>query len=308
MPKNQKPLEPITLGALLKWGEKELLSAAIPDAELDAAILLAHLLKLERAKLYLEFNRMIPAEIQAAYQAFIARRLAYEPVAYITGFKEFYSLPFHVDSNVLIPRPETEYLVEEILAKVEEAGNIPQTLLDLCTGSGCIAVACARFSPQLKILATDINYAALELAKENARLNGFNPSPHSRIDFILSDLFKDIPASHQESGFDYIVSNPPYIRHAEIGTLMQDVRDYEPLLALDGGKKGTEILQLIIDQAPYWLKPGGWLMMEIGYDQGAAIKNKLEQSGAYTLESIEIKKDFSNLDRMAIARKKGIKR
>jgi release factor glutamine methyltransferase len=308
MPTNHKPHEPAALGTLLKWGEKELAAAGLPDAELDAAILLAHLLKTERAKLYLEFNREIPAETAADYESFIARRIAHEPVAYITGFKEFYSLPFHVDSNVLIPRPETEYLVEEILAKVEEAGNVPQTLLDLCTGSGCIAVACARFSQQLKILATDINYAALELAKENARLNGFNPSPHSRIEFILSDLFKDIPASHQEPGFDYIVSNPPYIRHAEVASLMPDVRDYEPVLALDGGKEGTGILQLIIDQSPYWLKPGGWLMLEIGYDQGAVIKNKLEQSGAYTLESIEIKKDFSNLDRMAIARKKGIKR
>jgi len=304
MSNNENNAFPETLGTLLKWGESELAAAGIPEAALEAGILLASLLKTERARLYLDFDRQIETSDRELYKSYILRRVKHEPVAYITGFIEFYSLPFQVDKRVLIPRPETEYILEEILAKVEGSGKSPQYLLDLCTGSGCIAISCVRFTPQLNVLGTDLSDGALELARANARLNGLSPSPHSRLHFIQSDLFKGIPREYQSRGFDYIVSNPPYIQHSVIETLMPDVKDYEPVLALDGGPDGMEILDIILAQSVHWLKPGGWLILEIGYDQGDAIKNKLEHSGAYTIESIEIKKDFSNLDRIAIAQKK----
>jgi release factor glutamine methyltransferase len=227
-----------------------------------------------------------------AYRASIKRRLEGEPNQYITGLQEFWSLPLRVSPDVLIPRPETEVLVEavlEFLGKAEPTFDI----LDLGTGSGAIAIALARELPAARIVATDLSMAALRLAKENAKLNQVD----ERIFFVRGDMLGAILGGSQK--FTIMVTNPPYISDAEILELPREIRDFEPHHALEGGPDGLAVIRRIILEAPTVLSPAGALFMEMGADQTESVSALVTDSQHY--KSYRIIKDYSGLDRVLVA-------
>jgi release factor glutamine methyltransferase len=231
----------------------------------------------------------------AAYRACIKRRLGGEPNQYITGLQEFWSLPLRVGPDVLIPRPETEVLVEAVLEFLDKADpNVD--ILDLGTGSGAIAIALARELPAARIVATDLSMAALRLAKENATLNQID----ERISFVRGDMFAAIPGGSQK--FTAVVTNPPYVSDAEILELPREIRDFEPHHALEGGHDGLTAIRHIIAEAPTVLSQAGGLFMEMGADQTENVLALVRDSQRY--ECYRIIKDYSGLDRVLVASKK----
>ncbi len=253
----------------------------------DAAVLLMHLLGIERATLIAHPERTLDREQQAAYQGLVERRLKFEPIQYILGETEFYGLMLRVTPAVLIPRPETELLVEAV---VERLGRLDRLqIADVGTGSGAIAIALAHALPQASVTALDLSPEALAMAGENARTH----SLESRIRFLRSDLLGAMPA---EERFDAIVSNPPYISIADAPTLHPQVRDHEPSLALYAGLDGLAIYQRLIPEASQRLKPGGLLALEIGHGQRDAIAELLR--GWNTAEFLD---DLQGIPRVALA-------
>ncbi len=216
------------------------------------------------------------------------------PVQYITGEAEFMGFDFDVNPSVLIPRPETEILVERSLALIEREGMAEPFILDLGTGSGAIAVSLTKLSPSCKIMASDVSEEALEVGRENAAANGVG----DRIEFILSDFFERIPKNGK---FDLIISNPPYIPSEDYDSLPLEVRS-EPRIALDGGERGLEFYRKIIPESEKRLKRGGYLILEIGYGQTTAIRGLIESAGSY--RDVEIIKDYNNIDRVVFAKRR----
>ncbi len=216
------------------------------------------------------------------------------PVQYITGEAEFMGFDFDVNPSVLIPRPETEILVERVLTLMEREGISEPSILDLGTGSGAIAVSLTKLSPSCKIIASDVSEEALEVGRENAAANGVG----DRIEFVLSDLFERIPGKKK---FDLVISNPPYIPSEDYDSLPPEVRS-EPRIALDGGLKGLEFYKRIIPGAAKRLGRGGFLILEIGFGQARAIKDLLESDGSYC--DIEILKDYNDIDRIVFAKRR----
>ncbi len=216
------------------------------------------------------------------------------PVQYITGEAEFMGFDFDVNPSVLIPRPETEILVERVLTLMEREGISEPSILDLGTGSGAIAVSLTKLSPSCKIVASDVSEEALEVGRENAAANGVG----DRIEFVLSDLFERIPGKKK---FDLVISNPPYIPSEDYDSLPPEVRS-EPRIALDGGLKGLEFYKRIIPGAAKRLGRGGFLILEIGFGQARAIKDLLESDGSYC--DIEILKDYNDIDRIVFAKRR----
>lgn len=242
-----------------------LLSTQSDSARLDAEILLGHLLKVTRTFLYTHATDALDPDMLKAYQKLVLKRIAGEPIAYITGVKEFWSIPLSVNNSTLIPRPETELLVESVLTLLpqEEA-----SILDLGTGSGAIAIALAVTKPLWKITAVDLNPSTLKVAKNNALTLGLN-----NITFIQSDWFTAIP----EQQFDAILSNPPYIEENDPHLCEGDVR-FEPLLALTSGADGLNALTTIIQHGPRYLKQNGIMLLEHGYNQAHVVKQLLKQA------------------------------
>jgi len=273
---------------------------------------LLHAAGITRAQFYADPNRVLTPEQQAAYDGLIRRRLAHEPIQYITGEQEFFSLALRVTPAVLIPRPETEHLVEAVLAELKSLPN--PRILDVGTGSGAIAIALAHHLPHAHVTASDISPAALAIARENAARHGL------RIDFIESDLLEEIkpvilseasrdPARGAVEGsavaspndatiFDAIVSNPPYVPASDRATLHPQVRDFEPAAALFAGADGLAIYRRLIPQARAALAPGGLLALEIGHGQRDAIAALL--SGWNSLRFVD---DLQSIPRVALARK-----
>lgn len=253
---------PWTIGRLLQWTAGYLRDQGAESPRLDAEVLLAHVRNCRRIDLYTAFDEVAGDEIREAYRELVKRRAAGTPVAYLVGHKEFYSLSFEVTPAVLIPRPETEFLIVKLLdvvkASREQGGDQagPIRVADVGVGSGNIAVTVAKHLPSAQITAIDISHDALQVAQRNAVRHGVE----GRIEFVESDLFSSLPT---DSRFDFIVSNPPYIGLAEKPSLSRDVVDHEPHLALFAGADGTDVLQRLIPQAAERLKPGGWLMSEI---------------------------------------------
>jgi release factor glutamine methyltransferase len=246
----------------------------------------AHVLGLTRVRLYTDLDRPLDkAELQA-YRALIEARASGTPVQYLTGRRDFYGRTFQVDPRVLIPRPETEGLVEAVLQALPPAG--PLRLLDLATGSGCIAVTLAAARPEVTVLATDIDAGACEVARANAEAHGVAP----RVTVRQGDLFD--PVAH-EAPFDAVVSNPPYVRTAELPGLQAEVQ-CEPRLALDGGPEGLTVLARVVEGALAVLVPGGLLALEMGEQQGAAVRNLLLRRG---YEAVRVEQDFERRDRLA---------
>jgi release factor glutamine methyltransferase len=266
---------------------------ASPDlragAHRDALLLLLHTLGISRAALHADPHRLLTPDEQATYNSFIQRRLTNEPIQYITGQQEFYGLALHVTPAVLIPRPETEHLVESVLAELNH--NAPLNILDIGTGSGAIAVALAHHLPNAQFTAVDISPAALEVAASNAAR--YNLS--ARIRFLESNLLDTLPTA---VSFDAIVSNPPYIPDTDRDTLHPQVRDHEPEVALYGGPAGLEIYRRLIPQAHAALKPYGLLALEIGYDQRDAIATLLSD-----WNDLHFVKDLQQIPRVALARR-----
>ena len=266
------------------YGQKELEEAQIENASGDAWYLFSECFHISREDyLFGMTDEINDKEAEERYKELIQKRKEHVPLQYILGTQEFMGYTFKVTPDVLIPRADTETVLEEVLLKV------PQTLknlkiLDLCTGSGCIAISLALILKPEVCVGTDISEKALKIAKAN----GENLAP--MVKFIQSDLFENVTAS-----YDLIISKPPYITTEECGKLMPEVKDYEPMLALDGKEDGLYFYKKIIKEAKNYLNPQGMLAFEIGYDQGEAVKNLME---AQDFACVEIKKDLAGLDRL----------
>jgi release factor glutamine methyltransferase len=280
--KNLKVYEAINCGA------KEL-KGVCDNPRLEAELLLAHCFKINRTALFLRREEEISKEQLERFLEFVNMRKSHIPYQYIVKKQYFMGLEFFVDENVLIPRPETEILVEEALKRLKR-GDV---VLDIGTGSGAIAVSIAKYFPDCTVYAVDISKKAIEIAKHNAKKQGVL----DRIFFIESDLFCNLPPNLK---FDFIVSNPPYIKKREIELLQEEVKK-EPIVALDGGEDGLFFYKKIIREAPFYIKSGGKIGFEIGYSQKEEVTTLLEESG---FKDVEIIKDLAGIDRVIIAEHK----
>ncbi len=272
----------------INWGAKEL-KGVCDNPRLEAELLLAHCFKINRTALFLRREEEISKEQLERFLEFVNMRKSHIPYQYIVKKQYFMGLEFFVDENVLIPRPETEILVEEALKRLKR-GDV---VLDIGTGSGAIAVSIAKYFPDCTVYAVDISKKAIEIAKHNAKKQGVL----DRIFFIESDLFCNLPPNLK---FDFIVSNPPYIKKREIELLQEEVKK-EPIVALDGGEDGLFFYKKIIREAPFYIKSGGKIGFEIGYSQKEEVTTLLEESG---FKDVEIIKDLAGIDRVIIAEHK----
>jgi release factor glutamine methyltransferase len=260
----------------LRWGAARLADAGVENAVLDAEVLLCWVLGANRAQLYLRFDEPPSAREQEKFRALLERRAAREPVAYITRNKEFWSLDFMLTPAVLVPRPETELLVELALIGLQQLDyNQPIDILDLGTGSGALAVTLATHLPNSQVWATDVSRPALEVARANAERHRVA----DRVRLLCGDLFE--PLAKRAKLFDLIVSNPPYITTAGLRELEPEIRIWEPAVALDGGPDGLDFYRRIIPQAAVHLKENGRIMLEIGAEQGALVAKLFRQQARY---------------------------
>jgi release factor glutamine methyltransferase len=276
-----------TIRRVLTWAADDLKKRGSASPRLDAELLLARILRLDRVGLVIDAERPLARQELARYRELHQRRRAGEPVAYLLGAREFYARPFLVDRRVLVPRPETEHLVEVALARTRHL-SLSARALDLCTGSGCVAVSLGRERPTSRVLAADISPDALAVAAENVlRLGAYN------VGLVHSDLFAALRPGRDR--FDLITANPPYIADGEIPSLPVDVRAYEPRIALAAGADGLDVLRRIVAEAPLFLAAGGVLAVEIGADQGEAVRGLFADAG---LREIALQRDYAGLDRV----------
>jgi release factor glutamine methyltransferase len=288
----ESPSEVWTIRRVLAWATDDLKKRGSSSPRLDAELLLGKVLKLDRVGLLIDADRPLAKPELTQYRELYQRRRAGEPVAYLLGVREFYGRPFRVDRRVLIPRPDTEILVEVALERTKHI-SLSARVLDLCTGSGCVAVSLARERPTTHVIASDVSADALAVAAENAlRLGAYN------VGFVRSDLLAAFdPERHR---FDLITANPPYIAEGEIPTLSVDIRSFEPHLALTGGADGLDFLRKIVSEAPAFLADDGVLAVEIGSDQGPAVRDLFAAAG---YRDVAVQKDYGGLDRVVSGRK-----
>lgn len=276
----------LTLQQIYREGKETLERAGIAEAELDAWYLLEYVTGISRASYYGDPGRVVSEEDLCRYRECIEKRAVHIPLQHITGEQEFMGLSFRVNDQVLIPRQDTETLVEEALKYAMPGMRV----LDLCTGSGCILISLLHFCPGLTGVGSDISAEALKMA----RTNGQRLHVEERAQWLCGDLFEKVTGA-----FDLIISNPPYIRSAEIEGLQEEVRLYDPRIALDGAEDGLLFYRRIIEESKSYLKNGGRLLFEIGCDQGRDVAELLENAG-YT--EVSVKKDLAGLDRVAAGR------
>lgn len=276
---------------LLEWTTNYFDKYGIPNPRLDAELLLGHLLEKNRLQLYLHFDMPVFQEQLTAFRNLIKKRIAYIPISYITNHKEFMSLDFYIDERVLVPRPETEFLVEAIFKMEIDA---PHRLLEIGTGSGIIATTLALHAPTWEIIATDISKEALAVAQKNRDAHGCI----ERITLLHGDLFEPIQ-QHKLPRFDCVVSNPPYLISGENDALGPGVREHEPHIALFAGEDGLDVIRRLIAEAPNHLNPGGKLIFEIGYMQAEAVKPLLKADPSY--QKYQFIKDYAGIERVVIA-------
>ena len=257
----------------------------VPDPGIDALLLLQFVCGITRAHYYAVREDHLPEEEFDRYMELVRRRAGRIPLQQLTGEQQFMGLPFHVSEDVLTPRQDTEILVEEALKRVRPGAKI----LDLCTGSGCILISLLKLGPDLEGTGSDLSEKALDIAAGNAEMNKVKAS------FVQSDLFERLPGP-----YDMIVSNPPYIVSGVIGSLMEEVRDHEPLIALDGGTDGLDFYRRIVPESMDRLNPGGWLIVEIGYDQGDLVRSMFID---HQYEDVDVIRDLGGNDRVVLGRK-----
>lgn len=277
-----------TVGAVLADAFARLRAAGVPEPDADTQVLAAHALGTSRTGVFAAARDVMPAAAAARFEALLARRVQREPVAYLTGEREFWSLPLAVDQRVLIPRPDTEVLVEAALRRCSAAA----TVLDCGTGSGAVALALATELPDARVWASDRSTAALAVA----RANGARHAP--RVRFVAGDLL----ASFRDEVFDLLVSNPPYLRADEIVGLEPEVRDFEPRQALAGGPDGLDALRVLVADGARVLRPGGWLLLEVGAGQAETVVGFLELREPYTDTLVE--RDYAGIPRVVGARRR----
>lgn len=282
----------VTIAEIYRSTKDRLSAGGISEPDTEAGLLLEIYLKVSKSDLLLNGDREPDVKALEDLEKAVSERLTRRPLWYIVGKAPFMGLEFNVDERVLIPRADTEILVEEALRVLNDGSRI----LDMCTGSGCILLSLLKYSNDCKGLGVDLSEGALEVAKSNAALI---LGEEADVRFIQSDLFENV-----EGQFEMIVSNPPYIASDVCDTLMREVKDFEPRMALDGDKSGLAFYERIIPEAKKRLTIGGNLLLEIGYDQGDAVRNLLEKEGFI---EIQIIKDYAHLDRVASAVKSALR-
>jgi len=280
--------EPWTVARVLAWATRDLERRGLRDSpRLDAELLLGQALGMDRVKLFVEARRPLDPDELSRFRELLVRRRRAEPIAYILGRREFYGLPFRVTPAVLIPRPDTETLVEVALARTA-ARHMHGRAVDVCTGSGCVAIAFAKQRPTWEVTGSDVSLEALEVARDNA----FRLGAIWNVGFAVSDLFASLPDSTE---LDLIVANPPYVATGDVESLSRDIRDHEPRLALEAGEDGLALLRRIVMQAPSRLAPGGVLALEVGAGQAARVARGLSSRG---LSEVQIASDYGGVERV----------
>lgn len=286
-----------TLAEALHGAEQSLRAAGIEDARIEAEVLLAHALGLTRGAVYARLRDHLAPEPRAAFESLLERRLAHEPLAYLTGHREFYGLDLLCTPAALIPRHETELVVELALdwlrreqgTRSPRQGRVPPLLVDVGTGNGAIALSLAVHAPELRIVAIDTWRPALELARRNARAHGVE----ARIAFVQASLLDAL-----RGPFDLILANLPYVPTAEYNELPPEIREHEPESAFHAGSRGTELIESLLAQAPALLRPGGLLLAEHGWDQGERLRAAARAS--FPAARIETRQDLAGLDRVLV--------
>jgi release factor glutamine methyltransferase len=302
MQNQQTPKAPEwTILKLLKWATPYFKSHDIDSPRATAEILLAHVLKIERIDLYLRYDQPVFSNELAQFKVLIKRRISREPLAYIVGIKEFWSMDFSITKDVLIPRPETEHLVEAVLRLLPEDSNSgsspePKRIFELGTGSGAIILALASTRTNNLFYASDRSFKAVALARQNARHHRLE----KRVNFFCADWFA--PLRNGISRFDMIISNPPYIPTRDLHRLQPEIYKFEPISALDGDTDGLGCLKHIINNAHLYLNRRGRLMLEIGHDQKNDVRKMIDSCRNY--ENIVFTKDYSGYDRVVQMTKK----
>ena len=280
-----------TIRELVAAASDQLRGAGVTtSATLDARLLAQHVLGWDTARLLARAGEAAPAQFAAAYQPLVARRAAREPLAYITGHREFFGLEFEVTPDVLIPRPETEIIVEAVLSSMPTMQLF--TMIDACTGCGNIAVAVAHQRNNARIVATDISAGALEVARRNAARHGVE----TRVMFVRADLFDEVAGP-----VDIVTANPPYVPERSAPGLQPEVGEHEPHCALFGGSDGLQMVKRVIREAPSLLRPGGLLLFEFGLGQEVEVETLVKQSPELAL--VDLKRDLQGIARTAIAKR-----
>jgi release factor glutamine methyltransferase len=281
-----------TVRNIIEWTAQDLQRRGIDSARLDAEVLLAHALKVDRLHLYLDLDRPLSEQERAAFRDLLACRRQRQPVAYLTGTREFWSLQFAVSDQVLVPRPDTEVVVEEVLTCLPPPAAKPLRLVDVGTGSGCIALALAHERPEVRVAAIDIEPGAAQVAAENCRRLGLT----GQVTVAMGDLLGPIAGP-----VDAVISNPPYIRSRDLDGLEPEVARWEPQQALDGGPDGLDVYRRLVTSAAEVVRTEGWLVLEIGHDQGQQLTELLPPY--WRLE--RIRQDYGGLPRVVVAQRNG---
>lgn len=271
---------------LIKDAIQQLEKANIADATVDSWLLSEEILNVKKQNYYMNMGITVNEELAAKYKEAVNKRAEHIPLQHIIGYQQFLDYKILVNENVLIPRPETELLVEKV---TDFIGNNEMKVLDMCTGSGCIAISVDKMCDKASVVGADISKDALKVAVKNNALN------HANVEFTKSDMFSNI-----EGKYDVIVSNPPYIPTKDVVELEQEVKEHDPLLALDGSDDGLKFYRIISKNAVEYLREKGMLFLEIGYDQGKTVPDLLKNNG---FTNIKVFKDLSGLDRMVVAGK-----
>jgi release factor glutamine methyltransferase len=275
-----------TIEAVLQWATEDFRSRRLDSPRLDAELLLARALSSTRIQLIVDAKRPLGAEELAGYRELVKRRRAREPIAYILGEREFYGRTFRVDRRVLIPRPDTEALVDVALDRSRSA-SMSMRALDLCTGCGCVAVTLARERPTSRVVAADASDDAVSVARDNAlRLGAYNVAVRG------GDLFGAVSRCFR---FDLVTANPPYVPAGEIAALQPEVRDHEPRVALDGGDDGLAVVRRVVAEAPAHVVDGGTLALEVGSGEAPAVAELFARSG---FADVEVRRDYARIERV----------
>jgi release factor glutamine methyltransferase len=287
--------QPWTIARLLEWTREYFAKRGVEKPRLDAEVLLAHALGVDRVSLYTGFDRVVDEKALAQFREHVKRRAEGCPVAYITGRKEFMSLAFEVSPDVLIPRPATEILVEKAI-EVAAAMASP-TIADIGTGSGGIAVSAAVNVPHARVFATDVSEAALKIAERNAHVNGVQ----ARVRFLLGHMLEPLRGEGLAGKIDLLLSNPPYVAESEWPNLMKDVREYEPRGALVSEGEPLRFYRALAGGAEEMLSPGGYLMVEVGAERAEAVAAIFADAGLCSVETI---RDYERIERVVLGRRK----